>query len=169
MRCARVRKRLAAYVDGQLRPAERQGVEYHVEACETCRAALAGLVRLDLVLQETSVPPVPGGLAAETLRQARLHGNRPWPGRAHARSPRRWWITVPVPVRVAAAAAMLGGLAVGTLIGRDMWRPQAPSPSLQASADPAAVYFLDYLGDTPNGSLADRYLKLAMVENGGSR
>ena len=169
MRCGHVRKRLATYVDGQLSPVERQGVERHVQDCETCRAALARLVRLDSALKEVPVPPIPVNLAGEILRQAHLRGNLPWPGRAHERSSRRWWISVPVPVRVAAAAAMLGGLAVGTLIGRDIWRPQTPSPSLQASADPAAVYFLDYLGDTPNGSLADRYLKLAMVENGGSR
>lgn len=41
-----VRRRLSAYLDGELKPAQRQRVERHLAECENCGRARQGLVRV---------------------------------------------------------------------------------------------------------------------------
>ena len=58
------------------------------------------------------------------------------------------------------------------LMGRDNWQSpaiQSVGKSQMAQVEPTAIYNLDYLSDSPKGSLADAYLRLASATNGRER
>ncbi len=60
MECAQIRENLSAYVDGEISGEERDQVEAHLVACETCALALAELnAYLDRIgkLEEVDPPP----------------------------------------------------------------------------------------------------------------
>jgi hypothetical protein len=71
-------------------------------------------------------------------------------------------------MRLAAAAVLMVGLALGAALSSDLKRSGATARN-RAVADPAAVYGLDILSDAPGGSLADAYLALASGANGGGK
>ena len=82
---------LAAYLDGTLEPAEREGVETHAAGCPDCRAILADTVRF-LAHDVQADDPVP---APQSQTGARVLGFRPR------------WRSVVISVIAAAAALML--------------------------------------------------------------
>jgi predicted anti-sigma-YlaC factor YlaD len=87
--------RLDEYLDGELDPTSRAGVEAHLAACEPCRAELERSSRLDSLLRR-----VPGGAppdAERFLAEVRSRSRRP--------SPLRW-------AAAAAAALLLGAVAL---------------------------------------------------------
>jgi len=70
--------------------------------------------------------------------------------------------------KIAAAAVLVFGLAVGSYMGWSAERPmpQAVTARTAVQADPLDAYNLDYLGDAPDGSLAGSYLALASNPKG---
>ena len=76
---------------------------------------------------------------------------------------------MPVGLRAAAAAGVIVALGLGMLIGRDMWHAGEPWEASQAQvaeADPVRLYRLDYLGDTPEGSMTGAYVSLVSTGQG---
>ncbi len=64
MRCYKARKKLAAFLDGQLNLAQKEELQEHLEACLNCQEQLADLKQLDQALSvypmvETGVDFVP--------------------------------------------------------------------------------------------------------------
>lgn len=51
------RRRLNAYVDGELLAPERRRVERHVRICPECGPMLSGLLRLAVALHDLRSPP----------------------------------------------------------------------------------------------------------------
>jgi anti-sigma factor RsiW len=160
MRCEKVRLKIDAHVSGELAPRVRAAVEEHLAACDGCRQAAATAERLVALGQALTAPPVPDGFAERVQALARWRTARPaltapnW-------SPAAWWRMVSMPMRAAAAAVLVGGLAGGVLMGRSTWQTPAGSPAQRAlPADPLAPYNVDYLTDAPDGSLAEGYLSL---------
>ncbi len=151
MRCEQVRQKLDAYAANELAVGAREQVENHLAACDACRQALARQRELAALLRGVPAPPVPEGFAARLMAAA---SERP---AAAPASRWRWWNSVPVPMRLAAAAVLAISLSLGALMGRGVARGASES----AQADPTAVYGLDFLADAPSGSLADAYLALA--------
>lgn len=84
--------------------------------------------------------------------------------------PNIWKIIFRQPITdIVAAAVLIFGLAIGILMGLDTWQNQAmqsPGQSQMAQAESTSLYNLDYLNDTPKGSLADAYLTLVSAANG---
>jgi hypothetical protein len=112
-------ERLAAYVDGELGPAERAAVEAWLANRPEARAEVEALHRLARLWQEAA-PPEPSEATwagvrdrvAEAVRHHRPAGRR-------ASRPRPSWR-----LSAAVAAAVL----VGILVGRNFW-PVSPRPS----------------------------------------
>ena len=66
MRCRRVRRLLAPYLEGELEARKVSEIEGHLEVCERCRQELA----LELAIRGMGVhpvPPVPEGFAEEVV------------------------------------------------------------------------------------------------------
>ena len=157
MRCSRVREKLDAYVTDDLPPKVRDGDAKHLQTCEDCQAALERLRRLGSVLRESQAPGVPEGLAGRIMASARRQSS----GQSSPMARPRWRISFSIPMGVAAAAMLVAGIVMGVLMGRGAYAPVSGSVANRApAADPVAVYNLDYLGEAPNGSLAQAYLAL---------
>ena len=116
-----VSRRLAAYVDGQLRPTERQAVEAHLAACERCRTELDEVRFASALVRRLTVAAPPSSLwesidAAVTLRRAQGHPEHSRgvtaSGSRHARGAGTWSIATGA-LRWALAAMIPIVLAVG--------------------------------------------------------
>jgi len=169
MRCEKVRVKIDAYLTGELSPQDHAAVEEHTKACDSCRAAVVTARKLTRLGQAASVPPIPEGFAQRLRALARQRIARPTP-LAATWNPAAWWRTVSMPMRAAAAAVLVVGLATGVLMGWDTGQAAAAQPApLVSQSDPLAVYNMDYLTDAPNGSLAESYLALVSDSNGRGR
>ena len=163
MRCDEVTTKLDAYLAGELPPARRAEIGSHLEVCSDCRRALDRVRRLASLLAETPVPPVPSRFAERVLVEV---GNRR-KQKAPAWSIRAWWLTLPTPMRAAAAAMLIAGAAIGAAVG---WGASPASTTQARQKDSVfAGYGLDALGDTPDGSLAESYMALLDGRNGEGR
>ena len=172
MRCRKVQQDLSAFLDGLVPADERVAMEAHLRGCPECQGALTRLRRLSSLLESIPAPPVPVGFSERLMarayqRQPQRHGLRILSSR-----PMVFWRNMPASRRVAAAAMVVIGLAVGTLMGRDTWRSFSATRSATgrvSMADPADSYSFDYLSEAPRGSLADVYLTLASPADGEER
>jgi hypothetical protein len=117
--------RLSEYLDGDLAPEERTGLEAHLMGCEDCRETLAGLRRI---------------LARARALEDRPPGRDLWPGiaeRIGARTARpvrvRRRFTFSVPQLLAA------GIALAVVSGGSVWMLQPGATPRFATDAPVAV------------------------------
>ena len=118
MSCRRFRKRLGAYLDGDLRGPEREALRLHLEACRHC-AGEADALRSSVALLR-GLPPVeaPAHLAQRVIARLRDgEGRGGWLERASA-----WPSVRSLAVPVAGAAA----LALAALGARQLVAPPGP-------------------------------------------
>src|SRR5437016_1347215 len=137
MTCDEARARLSALLDEALGPDERGPLEAHVATCVDCRREL-GLLRTTVALLH-SVNPVraPAGFADRVLAAARP---APW----YRRLPRALSLPWSVKLPLAAAAALLVGVAVAHLLEmapelQRAARVESPSPAVTESQEPPAT------------------------------
>lgn len=126
MTCASYEPLIALFVEGDLPPHEREGVETHLAACAGCRGFAADLAASQQALHELAQEEVdPGALAAVRHRVSAALPTR------ETRSRR-------VRVFTLAAAAAVAVLAV-LLQWRDRGAPAPPTPSVaeRSMASPA--------------------------------
>lgn len=128
MTCKNCQKRLSAYLDQELSPAERSVIEQHISECTDCAQALRDLQML--VDQATALPQKHApdrlwGRIASELDQpnvSRIHDTVPaW----------RNWLRRPMPVVQLGFAIAI--LVVGMLVGRYILPPQSDTLRLQVS------------------------------------
>ena len=142
-------------------------MERHLAQCRSCQGALESFRRLERALRVVEVPPAPPNLAWQIMAKARERQNAQTEQRV-IRLERRLPTSRPWAFRIAAAAVLVFGLALGSYMGWSGGRsmPQAATARMAAQADPLDAYNLDYLGDAPDGSLAGSYLALASSPKG---
>ena len=160
MRCRRIISYLNAYVDGELPGRRRRIVETHLAECGSCRVRLEEILGIDALFEGAlPVPPVPDGLAARIMAEAR----------------RRQPVKVPVspsllpvwsllqlmdgfsaPLRLAACATVLLALVTGLaldgtrVIGRNVLMEQGKE-----------LYGLEWFAPVPPNSIGSIYLAMA--------
>lgn len=167
MKCNEVIALLDAYIAGELSPDKRAKVDLHVETCDDCLDVLERAKRLESILSETQVPPVPDHFASQVLVETKNRRKR----KASAWSIKSWWRTFPAPMRAASAAILLTGAVIGMAFG---WKTAPVSSSaalvqVEKGEPVLAEYGLDALGDAPKGSLAESYQALLEGRNGKGR
>jgi len=77
MRCERVERQLGRYIDGELRNAERDQIETHLELCASCQAEASVLREMAQSIAARTFVNVPGSLWARI--EQRLDDARPAP------------------------------------------------------------------------------------------
>jgi len=125
MDCREVRQQLSAYLDGELPPAAREGVEAHVAACRACRQELAALQATVRFVHALPRLTAPEGL--EKRIAARLAEPAPV-------VVRRTWLRV---LRPALIAAGIGVLVL--VFSPDSQVGQAPRVPVEEKAAPPLV------------------------------
>jgi len=154
MKCKKARRKLNAFLDGELSVREADRVRQHLEACEQCAEELRALERLNGLLQLLPSPRFAVGLVAAIRRRAegQLEVNRR-PAAIAGLLPER------VVTAVAAALLMAVGLLAGGLMGSSI--SAAEVAQLRAQAQMAeADLGLGSLGAAPPTSVAAAYLEL---------
>jgi len=173
MNCEHVRKKLNAYMDAELPEQSNEEIAIHLERCQDCSRVFSRLQNLTHVLEEVTTPEVPKGFADRVLANAYRRNESVKSKQRTLISAFRWWIPRFLTAqRAAAAAVLIVGLTIGSLMGRDTWQSQVmqsggKSPVAQAEA--IDIYNLDSLTEVPKGSLVDAYLTLAFETNGRER
>jgi len=164
--CVRNRKRLNAYMDGELPERIRREVERHLAGCPTCLLEFDELRGLEPLLRNDEVPPVPAGLSSRILAEAAFRQKRKEIPIAASRGWREF-LFQPWLVRGATTAALVVGLAMGALMG---WTSYLRSDSGQWMAmtnkesDTRNMYAFDVLGAEPRGSI--EAATLALLDDG---
>lgn len=100
--CRDVEGILQDYLDGYLLPSQREVLEGHVAACDSCRALLAGFARIDGRMEELGQVEVPAHLARSILDAL--------PAQTYAPSPLRRalsWAVAPALILLLAASGFL--------------------------------------------------------------
>jgi len=125
--CHNVHEQLSAYLDGELSPTERGGMQTHLNTCAGCRAELERFEQLDAELGSMPFPDVPAHVWNSVA--ARIGG-------AQRRSRT---LAFPLPMRItAAAAALLLVFGCGYLLGLERGRSE-PKPPSQLPAGTRAI------------------------------
>ena len=155
MRCKTVRKKLNAYLDGELPAGVAVRVEEHVRGCPLCAEELAGLRRLGGVMDAAPRAETPEAFALSVLRAAAR--------RARAREskiiPIRW-LSPPLLARAAAVLALVFGVAVGGLMSGSVMGTRN-SQMLASSERSAPDLSMDLLSAVPPDSMTETYLEWA--------
>jgi len=157
--CAKNRKHLNAYIDGELPNNTCREVEHHLAQCPACRIEFDGLRGLEPLLKSVEVPSVPAKLLARIVAEAALRQKR----KEAKTSGREWraFLFQPWLVRGAPVAALIVGLAMGALMGWASYlRPGSPQWITSNENAPKTLYAFDVLGAEPRGSIEAATLAL---------
>ena len=154
MSCSRVKKRLSAYMDGELREEWRVQVELHLAACPRCREELERLRDVDRLLFDAPKAAVPPFLASRVAARTRQEVER------GAETP--WWLPARSPTLgyAVASAVLAGGILLGVQLGRGL------APIVTGGEQGRTIEILD-LGsfrDEPKGSMAAVVMSLIEEE-----
>jgi anti-sigma factor RsiW len=165
--CVRCRKRLGAYLDGELSERQQASLERHLAGCGSCRAALHALLGLEPLLRNLDVPPAPAALTSQIMTQAYARRR----SQSAARRPWSWWQALTPQFgafRMATAAALITGLAVGAYMGWTRYGASGPARPATTAAwnEPVdeTLYAFDVLSAAPQGSI--EAATLALLEDG---
>ncbi len=160
MRCRKVISCLNAYVDGELPERQCSIVENHLATCEVCPGRLEEIRGIGELLQGTlPVPPVPDGLAARIMAEARRRQPTEIPGR---RSPlpgwnplQQWIAGLSAPMRLAAGATVLLALVMG-------WSLDGKWPAREGlNREPGRnLYGLEWFAPALPGSIGSVYIAM---------
>ena len=128
MTCDEARERLSALLDDALGPDERGALDAHVASCVDCRRELGLLRNTVALLRSVDRPRAPAGFVDRVRVAARP---APW----YRRLPRALFLPWPVKLPLEAAAIVLVGLLVVSLVKKtpeleQAARVQAPSPAV---------------------------------------
>ena len=164
--CEKCRNGLSAYLDKKLTGSKLATVERHLSECETCRAVLNDMRKLETFLHRMDVPPVPPTLASRILAVAherkRINGKSPLGLQRFAPSLQFWKSISP------AAAALLIGLGIGAYMGWTSYRNfESKTPSAvitEHEASEERLYAISILSPVPFGSI--EAATLALMEDG---
>lgn len=113
--CVKCKKRLGAYMDGELSGRKQAALERHLAMCSACRAALNDLRALKPLLSTLDVSPAPENLTSRILSRAY--------GQKKRRETHSFWVwirtsgTFSWAATSATAAALIIGLAMGAYMG----------------------------------------------------
>lgn len=160
--CSENRKRLNAYIDGELPERTHCAVEHHLAECPKCHREFVELRRLAPFLTNDEVPPVPAGLSARILAEAAFRQRRKEAEKMSGRQCLEL-LFQPWLVRGATTAALVVGLAVGALmVWSSYLRPDSGQWVTMATDENAArnMYVFDILGAEPRGSIEAATLAL---------
>lgn len=120
--CIRYRRQLSAYLDGELSARKRKSVEIHVAQCTACNRILTEMHNLAPILLSLEISEPPSDLASRIITAAHSHQLRDKNrlGVVHA-----WRILTfqfAWQFKMAVAAALIFGAAMGGFLGWDMGR-----------------------------------------------
>jgi anti-sigma factor RsiW len=162
MLCKYVKLKLDRYIQGDLPDWVSKKIARHVSSCQGCADALSRIRKLEGLLEDTSIPPIPEDfterLMQRAYKQSLQKASEPkiiriWErfGRADLK-------------KAAVAAGIIIGLSVGLLMGLQTSR-QSYKTQVVASSALVDAYHFDYLTEAPENSLSSVYMRMVSGGN----
>lgn len=127
MKCSQVKKKLTAYLDGEVSEKEQQIISEHMKSCTACRQELEALAAVSRTLDEVvdvEVTPYFRVHLTTRLRDEKADEKKPF-------SFLEWIRRATIPV--AAAALFLFSIVAGGQLGRTMYQATAQTTQAQAA------------------------------------
>ncbi len=127
MKCSQVKKKLTAYLDGEVSEKEQEIISEHVKSCTACRQELDALRTVSRTLDEivdVEVTPYFRAHLKTRLRDEKAGGGKPF-------SFLEWIRRATIPV--AAAALFLFSIVAGGQLGRLIYQQTAQTTRAQAA------------------------------------
>ncbi len=155
--CRNIKKKLSAYQDRELGPAETDAVENHLRSCETCRKQHAALLQTYGILRNLPEIESTPGFSRRVLTKATQRQEPEW-----LRTLGGIFRLLPAPAALVTLAIV--GLLTGALLGNYLTARQSdtPPPFSASYTDRALTLASVQVFDaTPPGSFAGGYLRLA--------
>jgi len=156
MKCSRIKKKLSAYLDGEMPEHEKNIISEHLRQCKDCRAELAALSAVRDVLKSIEGMEVPPYFIAR-LRQHIKAQAKPLPFLQRIKS---------LAVTAATAFALVASLFIGNQAGKTLYQSIAQTPE-PVTAETSNVFGLSAFEEFPDGSLSDIYDELLAGGNNG--
>ena len=158
MNCRRIKKRLAAYQDGEIGGNERERIAAHLRDCPSCRIAHAELEQVWQSLEKITEIQTSVGFErrlsarVSVLNEPHLRWRFPWVS----------WTYRAYPASAMAAVLLLVGAVLGGYLGNTLVSglPSAPA-QVHASRTGTDIVSFRVFAAVPPGSLGDRYLRMA--------
>jgi len=156
MECSRIKKKLSAYLDGEMPEQERKIISEHLQQCDECRAELSALSAVGDALNTIE------GMEVPPYFMTRLRQNI---GEQAELVPFLQRIKGLV-VTAATAVAVVASLFIGNQAGKTIYQSiaQTPEPVLAETSD---ILGLGTFIEFPDGSLSDIYNELIAGGNSG--
>ena len=156
MKCSKIKKRLSAYLDGEMPGQERRIISEHLKQCEECRAELAALSSVVDALETIEGFEVPPYFMTR-LRQAVREQEKPMPFLQRMRS---------LAISAATAVGVIASLFIGNQAGKNLYQTITRT-SEPVVAETDNVFGLGAFDEFPEGSLSDIYDELVTGGNSG--
>ena len=156
MKCSRIRKKLSAYLDGEMHEGGSNDVSEHLQQCEECRKELAALSAVrDALNTIEGMEALPYFMTR--LRQRMREQAKPVPFVQRIRS---------LATTAATAVAVVASLFIGNQAGKALYQSILHTPE-PAVAETNNVFGLGAFEEFPEGSLSDIYNELVTGGNNG--
>ncbi|NQT70464.1 MAG: zf-HC2 domain-containing protein [Desulfobacteraceae bacterium] len=155
--CRNIRKKLSAYQDRELGPAEKDAIEAHLRICEACRKEHEALLQTYRILRSLPEIEATPGFSRQIVEKATQRQEPEW-----IRALGAAFRLLPAPTAMVTLAIV--GLLTGALLGNFLTARQFdPLPPFSASHTDKALTLasVQVFDATPPGSFAGGYLRLA--------
>ena len=153
MKCSEIKRKLSAFLDGEVSGEEKKFISEHLKSCEFCQKEFESLSQLSEVLEvmdEVKVSP----FFITRLKQKIADQT----SRSHVRLPIIEWIRKAAVPIVATALIFLSFL-IGSNFGKAMYQEQVESIA-ESETEVANVLGVTTLDEFPEGSLGWAYNNL---------
>lgn len=156
MKCYKIKKRLSAYLDGEITEEERKIISEHLAGCEKCHEELAAFSKVQDSLRVLRGMDVPSYFMTR-LRQQLREETQPLPFLERIRS---------VVISAGTAVAIIVSLFIGNQVGRTLYQSIAAGTTLQTT-ETTNIFGSNAFEEFPDGSLSDIYNDLVAGGNNG--
>ncbi|MFH1940674.1 MAG: zf-HC2 domain-containing protein [bacterium] len=150
MHCSKIKRRLSAYLDGELDTVKKENIESHLRDCQACQHDLAILNQSWHFLDSLPEPEPP--LYFYTRLKARLS--------SAAKEKRESWVERAL-IPVSAVVVVALGIFMGSIVGKNGKRLAQEVP---AEENVISSLYLDHFDDFPSASLGEVFINLAFQE-----
>jgi anti-sigma factor RsiW len=156
MNCYKAKKKLSAYLDGEVSGADRKEIAEHLKSCRGCQEELAALSRISNTLDAIGRMEVPPYFMTR-VRQGIRDAAKPVPFLERIRG---------IAMSFATATAVVVSLLIGNQFGKILYQSVAPTV-VSGTTDTGDVFGFETLQEFPDGSLSDIYSELLAGGNNG--
>jgi len=157
MKCGKVRRKLVAYLDGELGERQKKLIKEHLEVCDGCRKEAEILIRTSCLLKGWKGVQPSSDLEAKFWQKVFSEEKRYLSPRPILKMPRAVFSTV-----------LLGVLAAGILLGVFIEKTLSWRTARFWEEEYVSSSGLDSFQDFPSGSLCEAYFNLTFKEEESS-